>query len=310
VPLGDVGDRIERIDRAGPDRSRRAGDAERLVPGAAVLLDHRLERIDAHAKRPVDRHLAHVVAPDAEDRRGLCDRMMRLGRDVESHRARQRVRTLPGHVDRGLDAAGRRERREVRHRAAAHEEPVTLRVRADDLPDPFHGETLDLDRPWRRAPRGEVGVQRRSQQVRKARDRDAGRLHVPEHPRMSVVSRQWHQPLFVLVERRGEARPLLGQLAVERGADIARRRGGRDLPAAQALVVAHHQVDRGSRPSAATRRAKAPMAQRTAAGVGDDKAPPRNGAQYDATDRARSCARAARAARRQMFGGRRSSIPR
>jgi hypothetical protein len=210
APLCDLREHVERIDRSGAHGSRGADDAERLVPGAEVVLDHRLERVDTHAKRVVDGHLAHVVAADGQQRRRLGDRVVRLGRDVEPHRARQRLRTRPPDVDRRLHASRRRERREVRHRAAADEDPVRPCVRPDHVTDPFHGDALDLDRPWSRAPDGEVGVEHRGQQVGEARDRDAGRLHVSEHARMAVVPGEGHQAFLELNQRRGEAHPLLG----------------------------------------------------------------------------------------------------
>ena len=151
----DVGERVERIDRA---RARRAGGADhgdRDHACGAIGLDRARQLVGAHAEGAVGADRAQRAAAEAEHVAGARDRVVRLlgrvhgggaGRHAVLARSRQRPSARTGQA------------RQVGVRAAAREVADAGRE-PDQLGQPAPGHVLHLARPrpprrrgWRRAP--------------------------------------------------------------------------------------------------------------------------------------------------------------
>ena len=145
----DVGDRVERIDRA---RVRGAGarrHEERAHAGRAVLGDHPPEGVGVHPELVVGRHEANVPLREAGDRRGLRHARVRLlahvVRAVEEVLAELRV---PRRDHRG----------QVRHRAAGQQQSLRTLGVVEEVAQPPGDVLLDLDHGGARLPQAHVPV--------------------------------------------------------------------------------------------------------------------------------------------------------
>src|SRR5581483_1115614 len=97
VALADVGDLVERVARAGVDRSRLRDDDRGLDAGGAVALDRLDERLDAHPVLVVDRDRADAAGAEAERPERLVVREVQLVAPVDGE-LRQWTHALLLHV--------------------------------------------------------------------------------------------------------------------------------------------------------------------------------------------------------------------
>ena len=155
----DLGDGIERVDRA---RERRAGardDGGRRRARGDVCVDDAGERSRVEAVAVIEWHEAKAGGAEAEDLDGALHGVMGLLRGVHREtQAGQPRRPRPG----GGSFAGRGQRGEVRDGAAAREGAASRRE-ADELADPADRLALDLG-GGRRVAR-EVDVEARRERI-------------------------------------------------------------------------------------------------------------------------------------------------
>src|SRR5205085_12304082 len=78
LALRDLGERVEIIDGARCRRAGAARDEKRREAVGAIARDLLFERIDANAKTPIARNLAHVRSRKSRDPGSLLKRVMRL----------------------------------------------------------------------------------------------------------------------------------------------------------------------------------------------------------------------------------------
>ena len=149
LPLGDVGDRLERVDRSGVRGPRARAHQERAHARRAILPDLCTERDGVHPQLVVGGHDPHVSLREARDRGGLGDARVRLLADV--------VRAVE-EVLAELRVARRHHGREVRHRAAREQQPLRLRRVVEEVAQPAHDVLLDLHRRGARLPQPDVAV--------------------------------------------------------------------------------------------------------------------------------------------------------
>ena len=206
--LADVGERVDRVDRAGQRRPGGGDDGDGRDTRRAVCVDRGVDRIRAEPPRVVHLQRAHVVGADPEQLRRSDDGVVRLLRAVE-RRAGARHALAPRPWKRAL--AGRGERRDVRDRAAARERPGGG-GEPDELAHPADRLVLHLGR--RPCPDGEVDVEARREQVAQHADLEAGRADEGEEPRARLGDRHVEQ-LCSVVERGERARPVPGERRAE-----------------------------------------------------------------------------------------------
>ena len=116
--LGDVCERVERVDRPRPGRARRAHDRRGRDAGREIGGDESLEVVHSHREALVDRNLANGRLAEPEHVRGPIDREVRLLRGVD----RELSATDPRRAGVPVGAVARElQRREVRERAARNE---------------------------------------------------------------------------------------------------------------------------------------------------------------------------------------------
>ena len=149
VLVGDRGEVLERVDRAGVRRAAARADEEG-PPTLALVRAHRgRQRGRLEALVLADREHAHVVGAQAEHARRPRDRRVRLVGDV-------------GHGVAGEPAdhplACARECRQVRGGAAAHEQAARALGEAEPRGEPVQHLELDLARAGRLHPRAGVEV--------------------------------------------------------------------------------------------------------------------------------------------------------
>jgi hypothetical protein len=188
--------------------------------------------------------MAHIVAADAEERGGFRDRVMRLFRCVDPHRATQRLRAGSRELGGGLCAPRGCESGEVCHRTTADEQTGGAGIAADDLFDPVDRQALELDRGRRGAPCGEIRVQRGSEEIGNGGGRGAGSLHVAEHARVSVVAAVRHEHLAEIFEQLLERHALERKRGVELAPDFSRADIWIEAPLAHGTEVIGHRFNR------------------------------------------------------------------
>ena len=86
VPLRDVGDRRDGVDRGRRGRPDRGDDGDRQPAGLSIGLDRGVERFRTHGERVIDRDPDEALAADAERHARLLDRAVRLLRGVDADR--------------------------------------------------------------------------------------------------------------------------------------------------------------------------------------------------------------------------------
>ena len=143
----DVGERVERVDRAGVDGARRADEQRRQGAARAIGGDRRAQRGRVEPAS-LERHLAHRTAAEAEELQRAPHAAMRLGRHVgdEPRGAGEAVATdvVAGRRQRAAASAGEADDR--RGGRAAGEQAGARRVReADELGQPAHHRALEVD---------------------------------------------------------------------------------------------------------------------------------------------------------------------
>ena len=142
---------------------------------------------------------------------------------------------LLSHVPRGFGRASGEEADEVRHVAAADQQPAAAGGKPDQLGNPPHGLPFDLGRERRQPPRPDVLVERGRQEIAEHPDRRGARGDVAEKARMPVEERVVEQQPGRLADQpagvgAGRRKRLLGP---ERPPDFRRRFVWRDQPVGQ-----------------------------------------------------------------------------
>ena len=188
---------FQRVDRAAVRGAAVRGDEERLATGRDVGLHRRLEQVDAHLELVARRDHANLVLPEAEAACGSRHRRMRLIGDVDDQ--------VVGHRA-DLRLARARERREVRRRAAADEEPGRLLRVVQPVLEPADHLELDLARPRGLHPRARVDVRGAGDQVAERPRPGAGERDVREEPGVVALA---HEREHVLVEPAEDLVPVL-----------------------------------------------------------------------------------------------------
>ncbi len=222
VFLADVGDLLQRIDRARRHGPRRRHDDDRSRAGSEVLLDGPAERVDAHPELSVDRHFSHGASAEPHHVGGALVDDVRLGRGVDRQR-RTRGDPLLARVPTGLRVAGGLQRDEVRHGPTGHDQPARSRRQPEDVREPAHELELDLGRGGRERPATDVHVHPGREQVgHRAGDR-AGPGHVGDEPGVSRVDRPFEQRRAQEREQLVGRHRLVGNLHRHRRADLLGR---------------------------------------------------------------------------------------
>ena len=127
---------------------------------------------------------------------GLLNPRVRFGRAVHAQpAARIAGDAVLAHVPAGLRRARGQEADEVRHVAAADEQPAAVDRVADELGDPSHGLRFDLGGGRRQRPGADVRVHGRGEKVAENPDRRRRRGDVPEEARVPVEQRVIEQQL-------------------------------------------------------------------------------------------------------------------
>ena len=157
----DVGERVERVDRAGAGRAGDAHDRDGGHAGGAVALDGARELVGADAERVVAADHAQGAPAEAEDVARARDRVVRLTGGVDRGRpGRHAVLARRGQCTR----TRARQPGQVGERSAAREVADPGRE-ADQLGQPAPGDVLHLrGRPGAAA---EIGVERRREHGRR-----------------------------------------------------------------------------------------------------------------------------------------------
>ena len=143
----DVGERVERVDRAGIDGAGRADEQSRQRPARAIGGDRLAQRRRVEPAS-LERHLTHRAAADAEELQSPPHAAVSLGRHVgdEPRRSGQAVATdvMAGRRQRAIASA--READDRRGGPAAREQAGAGRVReAHELGQPAHHRALEVD---------------------------------------------------------------------------------------------------------------------------------------------------------------------
>ena len=216
----DVGDRVDRVDRACAGGARRRHDRHRTVARREIGVDQTLEFVGAHREPVVDRHLADGRLSEPEHVGGASDGEVRLRGDVHPQ-----GRSPSGTVlaNRGIGAvAGELEGGEVGERAATDERSAGLCRQPEALCEPADELELDLRRRGREHPAADVGVQSGGEQICDRAGHGAGAADVGEEPAASGPQRVVEHHLEVGEERVVVER-LLRHLEADRPAHARRR---------------------------------------------------------------------------------------
>ena len=117
---------------------------------------------------------------------------------------------------------------------------------------PYHcfvADALDFNGRGSGAPRRQIGVERRRQQISEGGNGGAGRLHIAEHSRVAIVPAHRHNHLAEDIKQLLEVNAFIRQAAVELLADERRRRIGINSPVAERIEIIGHRFDGGAAPA-------------------------------------------------------------
>jgi len=143
----DIGERVERVDRAGVDGAGRADEQRRQGPARTIGGDRRAQRGRVEPAS-LERHLTHRTTAEAKELQGAPHAAMGLGRHVgdEPRGADEAVATDVTADPRQRATARARKADDRRGGPAAGEQAGSRRVRkADELGQPAHHRTLEVD---------------------------------------------------------------------------------------------------------------------------------------------------------------------
>jgi hypothetical protein len=143
----DIGERVERVDRAGVDGAGRAHEQRRQRATRAIGGDRGAQRGRVEPAS-LERHLAHRASAEAEQLQGAPHTAMGLSRHIGDQRrsAGEAVATdvMAGRRQRATASA--READDRRGGPTTGEQPGARRVReAHELGQPAHHRTLEMD---------------------------------------------------------------------------------------------------------------------------------------------------------------------
>jgi hypothetical protein len=245
VPPADPRNLVERIDRAGAHRAGSADDEEGKIAVPRVGDNLLFECGGVHPVLAVGRDPANRIGAEAEEIRGLLDPGVRFGRRVGAKRRTDRPKTGGPHVAARLRGSRGEETDEIRHVAAAHEQPAGVGGKPDQLGDPADRLPLDFRRHRRQPPCADVRVHRRREQIAERPDRRGARRDVAEEARVAVEQRMLEEERGRFVEQRACLRSRVGQRAIrlQRPPHLGRRFVARDRTAGQRLQPPGDPID-------------------------------------------------------------------
>ena len=230
VRAADVGELVERIDRARVGGACIADRREGLTSGRDVRLDRSVQRLGADPVQVVDRHEVHLLGPEAEHANRPRHRRVALGREVHD-------RTLGLRAGNRLARAG--EGGQVRLRAARDEDPGGLGRPVEPLPEPVDDDELRRARPRGLKPGAGEEVRSGGDEVADdTRPRRTAR-HEPEEARMVVLARKREH---VLLESRQQLLRV-GRLLGRRLAQTLLHLGPGRPPPRRPFVEARDPID-------------------------------------------------------------------
>ena len=182
-----VGERLERVDRAGVDGPGRADEQRRHGTACAIGGDRGAQR-GRGEPASLERHLAHCSTADPEELQGAPHAPVSFGRHVgdELRRTGEAVATHVVAGRRQRATTGAREADDRCGRSAAREQARAARVRkADELGQPAHHCTLEVDVGV--IARDDARIHRRCRQRRDDSGEGRRRVDPPEEGRVAVA---------------------------------------------------------------------------------------------------------------------------
>ena len=179
----DVGDRLERVDRAGGHRAGGGDHAERLASGGAVLADGCAQRVDVEPEAVVGGQTAQMVEAEAEQRGRLVDAAVRLLAGVGDQRRSSRLQAGRAKVRPPVGERGG-EPDDVRHRSAVGDQPARLVGEFEQPAQPANNGALDHAGRRRQLPEVAVLVERGGDRLGVRGDPVRRPLHVGQEARV------------------------------------------------------------------------------------------------------------------------------
>ena len=155
-----VGDRIQRIDRARIRGAGRRHDAERSEPDPAIRGNRVGQAPHIHAELLIDRDHPDPVRHDAGQPGRLDHRVMHLRRAVQHARADLRTEMPLARTQHGV---------EMRHRPAGREQPASVGRELHPVAQPVERVGFELNECWCRQPHPGVAIDDVGNQIRQAR---------------------------------------------------------------------------------------------------------------------------------------------
>ncbi len=144
MPLGDGGDRCDGVDGGGCGGAGGGDDGAGEDAGGEVLLDKGFEGLGQHGEELVAGDEAEVFAAEAGEQRGLIDRAVGLGGDVDAERAGLGLEAAAGEGVAGGALAGADERDEGGGGGGVLDDAVPGGGEAGHLADPVEDYVFEL----------------------------------------------------------------------------------------------------------------------------------------------------------------------
>ena len=250
--LREVGEVLERVDRARVRRPGRSDDRERCSTGRAIGVDRGRDRLGLEPESFVGRDAHERVGREAGDRQGPRDREVRLVGDVDPRAIQVAPAWRPiqaaqlGQPDVACDEDGH----DVGHDAAAREEAEAARRVAHEVAEPANDLLLDEGRGRTGVPDVDALVDDLGKELAADRSPQRRRREVSERARVPGVHLVGGEPLSELLEEGGDRRRvrgsgwrLAGRTEIEPTHVLVARRAAQG--ALEAMLV---EVVEGSRP--------------------------------------------------------------
>ena len=186
-PLGDIGYRAQRIDRAGIDGAGSGGDEERRKALRAILRNGLFQSGDIHLMIRVDRDRAQRVRTDPGHIHHLGDGTVRPGGGICGQALAARGDALRAHLGPEFSAAGDQYRDQRGHRSAGHEQAAGGVWKAEQFAYPAQHLPFDFD--GHLVASTKVRIQAGSQHLCQHPHRRAAAMHPAHKARVGIACR-------------------------------------------------------------------------------------------------------------------------